>query len=51
MIYIKWIDKQLVWFFASKIRAIKKPEPYKGKWIRYTWEYVRRKAWKTWGKK
>lgn len=51
MIYIRWIDKQLVGFFASKIRAIKKPEPYKGKWIRYTWEYVRRKAWKTWGKK
>lgn len=51
MIYIRWIDKQLVWFFASKIRSIKKPEPYKGKWIRYIWEYVRRKAWKTWGKK
>lgn len=50
-ILIRWIDKQLVWFFAAKVRSIKKPEPYKGKWIRYSWEYVRRKAWKTWGKK
>ncbi|EKE25948.1 MAG: 50S ribosomal protein L6 [uncultured bacterium (gcode 4)] len=50
-IIIKWIDKQLVWFFAAKVRSIKKPEPYKGKWIRYSGEYVRRKAWKTWGKK
>ncbi|EKD66492.1 MAG: hypothetical protein ACD_49C00038G0026 [uncultured bacterium (gcode 4)] len=51
MIYIKWIDKQQVWFFAAKIRAVKKPEPYKGKWIKYTGEYIRRKAGKTWGKK
>lgn len=50
-ITITWIDKQLVWFFAAKVRAIKKPEPYKWKWIRYSGEYVRRKAWKTWGKK
>lgn len=50
-ILIKWIDKQQVGFFASKIRSIKKPEPYKGKWIRYVGEYVRRKAGKTWGKK
>ena len=50
-ILIKWIDKQQVWFFAAKVRAVKKPEPYKWKWIRYSWEYVRRKAWKTWGKK
>lgn len=51
IIFVKGIDKQLVGFFASKIRALKKPEPYKGKWIRYVGEYVRRKAWKTWGKK
>lgn len=50
-IIIKWIDKQQVWFFAAKVRAVKKPEPYKGKWIKYVWEYIRRKAWKTWGKK
>lgn len=51
MIYVKWIDKQQVGFFASKIRSVKKPEPYKWKWIKYSWEYIRRKAWKTWGKK
>lgn len=46
-IHITWIDKQLVWEFASKIRAKKKPEPYKWKWIKYVWEIIRRKAWKT----
>ena len=51
ILIIKWISKELVWFFTAKIRWIKKPEPYKGKGIRYVWEYVRRKAWKTWGKK
>lgn len=47
VIYISWIDKQLVWEFASKIRAMKKPEPYKWKWIKYVWENIRRKAWKS----
>jgi large subunit ribosomal protein L6 len=47
IIHISWIDKQLVWEFAAKIRAKKKPEPYKGKWIKYVWEHVRRKAWKS----
>lgn len=47
IIIISWIDKQLVWEFASKIRSKKKPEPYKGKWIKYVWEQIRRKAWKT----
>lgn len=47
VIYVSWIDKQLVWEFASKIRAKKKPEPYKWKWIKYVWEQIRRKAWKT----
>ncbi|MCK9272626.1 50S ribosomal protein L6 [Candidatus Gracilibacteria bacterium] len=51
MIYIKGIDKQQVGFFAAKIRAVKKPEPYKGKGIKYTGEYIRRKAGKTGGKK
>lgn len=50
-ILIKGIDKQQVWFFAAKVRAVKKPEPYKGKGIKYVGEYVRRKAGKTWGKK
>ncbi len=47
ILHITWIDKQLVWEFSSKVRAKKKPEPYKGKGIIYVWEYVRRKAWKT----
>ncbi len=49
-IHIFGIDKQLVWEFTAKIRAKKKPEPYKWKWIRYAWEQVRRKAGKTWKK-
>ena len=49
-LYVTWIDKQLVWEFASKIRAKKKPEQYKGKWIKYVWEHIRRKAGKTGGK-
>lgn len=50
ILHISGIDKQLVWEIASKIRAKKKPEPYKGKGIRYVWEHVRIKAWKTWAK-
>ncbi len=38
------IDKALVGEVAAKIRAIKKPEPYKGKGIRYQGEVIRRKA-------
>jgi large subunit ribosomal protein L6 len=41
---ISGIDKQLVWEIASKIRAKKKPEPYKGKGIKYVWEHIIRKA-------
>jgi large subunit ribosomal protein L6 len=41
------IDKQLVGEVAAKIRSYKKPEPYKGKGIRYTDEYVARKEGKT----
>lgn len=44
---VSGIDKQLVGEFAANIRAYKKPEPYKGKGIRYVDEYVRRKAGKT----
>ena len=40
-------DKQLLGAVASKIRSFRKPEPYKGKGIRYIDEYVRRKAGKT----
>lgn len=43
-ITVSGIDKQLVGQVAAKIRAIKKPEPYKGKGIRYEGEYIRRKA-------
>lgn len=38
------IDKQLVGETAARIRALKKPEPYKGKGIRYQGEVIRRKA-------
>lgn len=47
---IKGIDKQLVGNYSAKIRAWRKPEPYKGKGIRYAGEVVRRKEGKT-GKK
>ena len=42
-IVIKGIDKQLVGEFAANVRKVKKPEPYKGKGIRYKGEVVRRK--------
>jgi large subunit ribosomal protein L6 len=38
------IDKQKVGQFAADVRALRKPEPYKGKGVRYKDEYVRRKA-------
>lgn len=47
VITISGIDKQLVGETAAKIRSLRKPEPYKGKGIRYSDEYVRRKAGKT----
>ncbi len=37
-------DKQLIGQIAAKIRAFRKPEPYKGKGVRYTGEVIRRKA-------
>lgn len=37
-------DKQLIGQVAAKIRSVRKPEPYKGKGIRYADEYIRRKA-------
>jgi len=43
-IIVEGIDKQAVGQFAANIRAVRPPEPYKGKGIRYVGEYVRRKA-------
>jgi len=43
-VIIKGWDKQKVGEFAAKVRAFRKPEPYKGKGIRYEGEYVRRKS-------
>lgn len=43
-IVVRGIDKQLVGQVAANIRAIRKPEPYKGKGIRYEGEVVRRKV-------
>jgi large subunit ribosomal protein L6 len=44
-------DKQLLGQAAAKIRSLRKPEPYKGKGVRYVGEDVRRKAGKAAGKK
>ena len=44
------IDKQLLGQVAAKIRSLRKPEPYKGKGVRYAGEIVRRKAGKSAGK-
>ena len=49
-IIIKGIDKELVGQVAANIRSIRKPEPYKGKGVRYAGERILRKAGKT-GKK
>ncbi|MGB6058400.1 MAG: 50S ribosomal protein L6 [Microthrixaceae bacterium] len=46
-IEVHGIDKQLVGQVAADIRAWRKPEPYKGKGVRYVGEHVRRKAGKT----
>jgi large subunit ribosomal protein L6 len=46
-IVIKGADRQKVGQFAAEVRAVRKPEPYKGKGIRYEGEQVRRKAGKT----
>ena len=49
-IVITGIDKQMVGLVAAKIRSIRKPEPYKGKGIKYSEEQIQRKAGKTAGK-
>ena len=43
-VVVKGIDKQRVGQVAAEIRAVRPPEPYKGKGIRYEGEYVRRKV-------
>ncbi|MDP2736448.1 MAG: 50S ribosomal protein L6 [bacterium] len=50
VIVINGIDKQLVGEVSAQIRKIRKPEPYKGKGIKYSDEIIRRKAGKTAGK-
>ncbi|MEL6968884.1 MAG: 50S ribosomal protein L6 [Bacteroidota bacterium] len=47
LVILESIDKQLVGQIAAKIRAFRKPEPYKGKGIRFKGEEIRRKAGKT----
>jgi len=47
IIIVEGSDKQMVGQVAAKIRALRPPEPYKGKGVRYVDEYVRRKAGKT----
>jgi large subunit ribosomal protein L6 len=49
-IEISGVDKEMVGKIAAKIRSFRKPEPYKGKGIKYAGEYIRRKAGKTAGK-
>jgi large subunit ribosomal protein L6 len=46
-VLISGIDKQMVGQVAAEIRQLRKPEPYKGKGIRYLGEQVKRKAGKT----
>lgn len=48
-IILEGIDKQLIGQICAKIRAFRKPEPYKGKGIRFAGEQIRRKAGKTAG--
>jgi len=50
MITLEGSDKQLLGQVAAKIRSLRKPEPYKGKGVKYEGEYIRRKAGKAAGK-
>lgn len=51
MIILESCDKQLIGQVCAKIRSFRKPEPYKGKGVRFVGEVVRRKAGKSAGKK
>ena len=46
-VILKSMDNEVLGDFAAKIRAVRPPEPYKGKGIRYVGEHIRRKAGKT----
>ena len=50
IITLEGIDKQLIGAVAAKVRSLRKPEPYKGKGVRYVGEVVRKKAGKAAGK-
>ncbi len=50
-IYLESIDKELLGLVAAKIRSLRKPEPYKGKGIKFEGEILRRKAGKSASKK
>ena len=50
MINLEGIDKQLIGQVAAKLRGLRKPEPYKGKGVKYAGEQLRRKAGKAAGK-
>lgn len=49
-IILEGIDKQLIGYVAAKLRSLRKPEPYKGKGVKFVNEVIRRKAGKTAGK-
>jgi large subunit ribosomal protein L6 len=51
IITLQGTDKQLIGLVASKIKSLRKSEPYKGKGIKFVGEVIRRKAGKTAGKK
>lgn len=51
VISVSGIDKQLVGQYCASVRAVRPPEPYQGKGVRYKGEYVRRKQGKASGKK
>ena len=50
LIKLKSVDKQLLGQVCAKIRSFRKPEPYKGKGVKFRGEIIRRKAGKTAGK-
>ena len=51
IVTFKSIDKQLIGQVAAKLRSLRKPEPYKGKGIKFVGEQIRRKAGKSAGAK
>ena len=51
LITLQSFDKQLIGHVAAKLRSLRKPEPYKGKGVRYKGEQIRRKAGKSAAKK